>query len=136
MSEIEYKTHMSLWAMLAAPLLAGNDLRNMSPAILQILTNREVIAVDQDRDGKPATRVWKSADQEIWTRPLSGGAKAVTFFNRAAAEALVNIRWADIGISGKSRLRDLWQHKDIEWPWPEYSVTIPAHGVVMLRVSC
>jgi len=135
MSEIEYKTHMSLWAMLAAPLLAGNDLRNMSPAILQILTNREVIAVDQDRDGKQGTRIWKSADQEIWTRPLSGGAKAVAFFNRAAAEALVNIRWADIGISGKSRLRDLWSHQDVEWTGTDYALTIPAHGVVMLRVS-
>src|ERR1700674_2228363 len=84
MSETEYKTHMSLWALLAAPLLAGNDLRSIAPAILAILTNREVIAVDQDKDGKQGKQVWKSGDQEIWVRPLSGGAHAVALFNRAA----------------------------------------------------
>ena len=67
---------------LAAPLLAGNDLRSMSPAILAILTNREVIAVNQDKDGKQGTRVWKSGDQEIWTRPLSGGALAVALLRK------------------------------------------------------
>ena len=134
MTETEYRTHMSLWAMLAAPLLAGNDLRNMSPEILAILTNREVIAVDQDKDGKQAARVWKSGDQEVWARSLSGGAKAIAFFNRAAEEARISIRWADIGVSQKVRLRDLWLHKDVEWPGDAYSVTIPGHGVVMLRL--
>jgi len=72
MTEDEYRTHMSLWSILAAPLLAGNDLRSMNPAILEILTNREVIAIDQDKDGKQGRQAWKSGDQEIWTRPLSG----------------------------------------------------------------
>jgi len=135
MSETEYRTHMSLWAMLAAPLLAGNDLRSMSPATLAILTNREVIAVDQDKDGHQGRRVWKSGDQEIWTRPLSGGAVAVAIFNRAKEPAKVTCRWADVGISGKTRVRDLWEHKDLEWPGPEYSAEIPGHGVVMLRLA-
>ena len=135
MTETEYKTHMSLWAILAAPLLAGNDLRSMSPAILDILTNREVIAVDQDKDGKQGTRIWKSGDQEIWTRPLSGGAQALAIFNRATEPAKVTVRWADLGFSGKKRLRDLWLHKDVQWPGPEYAVIVPGHGVVMLRVS-
>src|SRR6266516_2656312 len=100
MSETEYKTHMSLWAMLAAPLLAGNDLRNMSPEILAILTNREVIAVDQDKEGKQGKQVWKSGDQEIWTRSLSGDTRAVAFFNRGAETAKVTVRWADLGIGG------------------------------------
>ncbi|HKC65787.1 MAG TPA: hypothetical protein VKB86_19245, partial [Pyrinomonadaceae bacterium] len=113
----------------------GNDLRSMTPATLAILTNREVIAIDQDKDGKQGTRVWKSGEQEIWVRQLSGGAKAVAFFNRAGVDAKVSIHWADIGINDKSRLRDLWLHQDVEWPGPEYSVTIPAHGVAMLRVS-
>lgn len=134
MTEDEYKTHMSLWAILAAPLLAGNDLRTMSPAILNILTNREVIAVDQDKAGKQGARVWKSGDQEIWSRPLSGGATAIAVFNRATEPAKVMVRWGEMEISGK-HLRDLWLHQDIAWPGPTYELTVPAHGVVMLRVT-
>lgn len=135
MSETEYKTHMSLWAMLAAPLLAGNDLRSMSPAILAILTNREVIAVDQDRDGKQGKQVWKSGDQEIWLRPLSSGAHAVALFNRGAEATKVAVRWADLGMSQKDRVRDLWAHKDIETSGPEYSIVVPGHGVVLLTIK-
>jgi len=135
MSETEYKNHMSLWCMLAAPLLAGNDLRSMSPEILAILTNREVIAIDQDKLGKQGKQVWKSGEQEAWARPLAGGAQAVTFFNRANEPAKISVKWADIGISGKWKLRDLWLHQDVEWPGAEYSQTIPGHGVVMLRLS-
>jgi len=135
MSETEYKTHLSLWSMLAAPLLAGNDLRNMSPEILAILTNREVIAVDQDRLGTQGKQVWKSGDQEIWSRPLAGGAQAVAFFNRNAEPVKITVKWADIRIESKRRLRDLWLHQNVTWPGPEYSVTIPGHGVVMLRAS-
>src|SRR5437870_3059514 len=135
MSETEYKTHMSLCSMLAAPLLAGNDLRSMKPETNAILTNREVIAVDQDKLGKQGQRGGKSGDQEIWTRPLSSGAVAVAFFNRAAEPATISLKWSDIGITGKWRVRDLWLHQDIEWPGPEYSVTVPPHGVVVLRLS-
>ncbi|HJZ69537.1 MAG TPA: glycoside hydrolase family 27 protein [Blastocatellia bacterium] len=133
MSETEYKTHVSLWAMLAAPLLAGNDLRSMSPAILETLTNREVIAVDQDKEGKQAKRVWKSGDQEIWTRQLSGGAVAVAVFNRAAEPSKVSVRWADLGINGRPKLRDLWLHQTFETQVPDHSVTVAGHGVVLLR---
>ncbi len=133
MTETEYKTHMSLWAILAAPLLAGNDLRNMSPSILGILTNREVIAVDQDKDGKQGKQFWKSADQEIWTRPLSGGKQAVAFFNRASEPAKMTIKLADLGIKGKIHARDLWEQTDMELTGSEYSVTVPGHGVVLLR---
>ena len=134
MSVDEYKTHMSLWAILAAPLLAGNDLRDMNPAILDILTNREVIAVDQDKAGKQGARVWKSGDQEIWSRPLSGGATAMAIFNRATESAKVTVRWGELEMSGR-HLRDLWLHQDIAWPGPAYELTVPGHGVVMLRVS-
>src|SRR5581483_4210497 len=102
MSETEYRTHMSLWAMLAGPLLAGNDLRSMSPATLAILTNSEVIAVDQDKDGHQGIRVCKSGDQEIWTRPLSGGADEVAIFIRSKEPDKVTFRWADVGISVKT----------------------------------
>src|SRR3954470_20630305 len=98
MTKDEYQTHISLWAILAAPLLAGNDLRSMSPEILAILTNKEVIAVDQDNLGKQGKQVWKSGDQEIWVRELAGGAHAIAFFNRAAEPAKINIKWIEIGI--------------------------------------
>ncbi len=125
---------MRLWFLLAALLLAGNDLRSTNPEILSILTNREVIAIDQDKLGKQAKRVWQSHDQEIWTRPLAGGAQAVAFFNRATDTANVTVKWTDLGINGKWKARDLWLHQDVEWAGPEYSVTIPGHGAVMLRL--
>jgi alpha-galactosidase len=135
MTGAEYKTHLSLWAMLAAPLLAGNDLRQMSPETLAILTNREVIAVDQDKLGKQGTRALKTGDQEVWTRQLSGGDVAVAFFNRAKDEAKIAVNWADLGIGPKRKARDLWLHQDVDVSAPEYSATVPGHGVVMLRIK-
>jgi alpha-galactosidase len=138
MSDTEYRTHMSLWAMLAAPLLAGNDLREMTPAVRDILLNREVIAVDQDPDGKQGTRAWASSngEQEIWTRPLAGGASAVAAFNRGAAPATMTIRWADLKIDPRNAtVRDLWTHTNVDAKGPEYVLTVPSHGVVMLRVG-
>jgi alpha-galactosidase len=135
MTDTEYKTHMSLWAMLAAPLLAGNDLRQMSAETLAILTNREVIAVDQDKFGKQGSQVWKSGDQEIWTRQLSGGDLAVAFFNRAKDEAKISVKWAEIGVSAKRKARDLWLHQNVDVTAPEFTTTVPGHGVMMLRIS-
>jgi alpha-galactosidase len=136
MSDTEYRAHMSLWAMLAAPLIAGNDLRSMTPSVREILMNREVIAVDQDPDGKQGKRVWKSGDQEIWLRQLAGGAVALGLFNRSAENATMTVAWADIGIKKIPRhLRDLWAHSNIESHGPKYSTTVPGHSVVMLRVS-
>ena len=136
MTNDEYKTHMSLWAMLAAPLLAGNDLRSMTPEILAILTNKDVIAVDQDKLGRQGQRAWQSGEQEIWIRSLSGGVIAVAFFNRASAEAKVTVRTADLKLNGMRKARDLWAHQDVAWPADgEYSVIIPSHGVVMLKLT-
>ena len=136
MSNDEYKTHMSLWGILAAPLLAGNDLRSMSPEILAILTNKEVIAVNQDKLGKQGQRVWQTGEQEIWTRQLNGGAVAVAIFNRAKDEAKINVKASDLKLTGKWKARDLWTHQDVTWPADgDYSVTVPSHGVVMFRLS-
>lgn len=135
MNDVEYKTHMSLWAILAAPLLAGNDLRDMSPGTLEILTNREVIAVNQDKDGKQGKRIAKSGAQEVWARPLSGGAQAIGLFNLGGETAKITIKWADVGMkSAPEHVRDLWVHRDLKTKGAEYSVDVPAHGVVMLRV--
>ena len=135
MTDDEYRTHMSLWSILAAPLLAGNDLRNMTPTILEILTNREVIAVDQDKDGKQGRRIAKSGDQEVWVRPLSGGAHAIGLFNRGDAPAKITAKWSDLGLKAHAHARDLWAHSDLKLDGTEYSVTVPAHGVVMLRIA-
>ena len=136
MTDDEYKTHMALWSILAAPLLAGNDLRNMSPNTLAILTNREVIAIDQDKEGKQGHRVSKSGDQEVWTKPLFGGEQAAALFNRGAEAAQVTVKWADLGLqSAPKHARDLWSHSDVKVDGPQYSATLPAHGVVLLRVA-
>jgi alpha-galactosidase len=140
MTDAEYQTHMSLWAILAAPLLAGNDLRSMTPAVTAILTNRDVIAVNQDPDGKQGRRVAASGEQaaqETWARPLSGGAQAVGLFNRAAQAATMTVKWSDLGIASAPppHARDLWTHREVPLNGPAYSVEVPAHGVVLLRVA-
>ena len=135
MTDTEYRTHMSLWSMLAAPLIAGNDVRNMSTSIHDILTNREVIAVDQDQAGLQAKRAWQSGQQEVWTRQLAGGDTAVAVFNRASEDSKVTFRWADAGIPRTpSRMRDLWHHTEQKPLGPEYCSEVPGHGVVLLRV--
>ena len=132
---------MSLWAMLAAPLLAGNDLRTMSLEVLAILTNKDVIRVDQDPLGKQATRAWASPDsasvrQEIWTRPLANGAYAVAAFNRGPDSARVAIDFAALDIDTQGvPVRDLWAHRRVRVRDNRYTATIPSHGVVMLRVG-
>jgi len=136
MSDTEYRTHMSLWAILAAPLLAGNDLRSMSPATLAILTNREVIAVDQDALGKQGSRVSQSGDLEVWARPLADGSRAVALFNRGADAAPLTLSWSGVGFaSTPSKVRDLWEHTDLKATGPTYTANVPSHGTVMLRVS-
>jgi alpha-galactosidase len=134
MTDDEYRTHMSLWSMLAAPLLAGNDLRTMTPAIHDILTNREVIAIDQDRAGRQGRRVSTSGDVEIWTRPLADGAVAVAVFNRGAMAATVPVRWSDIGITVHGHVRDVWAHRDLS-AGDQITAAVPSHGVAMWRVS-
>lgn len=136
MNDDEYRTQMSLWSILAAPLLAGNDLRGMSPVILEILTNREVIAVNQDKAGKQGRRVAQSGEQEVWARPLADGGHAIGMFNRSAAPATVSVKSGELGLKASPKKgRDLWTHRDVTFNGAEYSVTVPSHGVVMLRVA-
>jgi alpha-galactosidase len=125
---------MSLWSMLAAPLIAGNDVRHMPASIHDILTNREVIAIDQDKAGHPPKRVWQAGQQEVWSRELADGDTAVAMFNRAPEDAKVTFRWADVGIAKTpSCIRDLWRHTERKEIGHEYSAEVPGHGVVLLR---
>jgi alpha-galactosidase len=135
MTTTEYRTHFSLWCLLSAPLMAGNDLTSMSAETLEILSNREVIALDQDPLGKQATRVLAREGIEVWVKPLSNGDRAVGVFNRADVEQTASFSWAEIGLTDRPRaLRDLWLHADLE-PRPEgFTTPVPAHGVVLLRL--
>jgi alpha-galactosidase len=136
MNEEEYRTHISLWALLAAPLLAGNDLTAMTPATAALLTNRELIAIDQDPRGIQGERVWVKGALEVWVKPLADDARAVGFFNRSdeAGEAEAQIPLAELGIRGRVRGHDVWNGKDVGMLPETLRVTIPAHGVVLLTM--
>jgi alpha-galactosidase len=134
MNAIEYRTHMSLWAILAAPLLAGNDLTKMSPETLSILANREVIAVDQDPAGRQGDRIKVEGPLEVWAKPLAGGAKAVGLFNTSDLPANMAFDVAQAGFKGAVRARDLWAAKNLG-KLKTYRAVIPAHGVVLLRLG-
>jgi alpha-galactosidase len=131
----EYRTHMSLWALLAAPLLAGNDLTTMSPETRAMLTNREVIAIDQDRAGHQGDRVKAEGQLEIWAKPLAGGAKAVGLFNTSDVPARMELNLAEVGFKGPVKARDVWAAKDLGRLSGHYSVDVPEHGVVLLRLG-
>ena len=133
MSDTEYRSHFSLWAMMAAPLIAGNDIAAMTPATRDILTNREVIAVDQDRLGIQGRRLRRDGTSEIWVKPLTGGARAILLLNRgeAPAEIAATPALLDYPAAMRLRIRDLWQHR----PAASLTATVPPHGVVMLRVE-
>ena len=130
----ESRTHMTLWSILAAPLLAGNDLRAMTPEIKSILMNKEVIAVDQDPLGKQGQPISKSGDQEVWAKPLDGGAVAVALFNRGESPVKMTLKVADLHLQLKGEARDLWSHSDVKLQNGEYSASVPRHGVVLLRL--
>lgn len=135
MKHDEYITHMSLWSILTAPLLAGNDLSKMSAADLAILTNKEVIAVDQDAKGVQGHRVAQEGPLEVWAKPLADGSYAVGLFNRGESANPVTLQLKDIGISGSARVRDLWAHRDLGSFSGRYTTTVPRHGAAMLKVK-
>ena len=134
MSLDEYKTHFSLWAMIAAPLIAGNDIRDMNPDIEAILLNREVIAVDQDSLGSGGRRVSKMGDLEIWKKPLASGDTAIAIFNDSNQEMRAVLYWKNLGLSGNYAVRDLWAHTDGAKTTDAFSGAVPGHGVIMLRL--
>jgi alpha-galactosidase len=137
MSDIEYRTHFSLWAILAAPLIAGNDLRNMRPEIHDILTNKDVIAVDQDPLGRQGERVAKNGDLEVWAKQLKDGSRAVILLNRGESEQEITANWEDLGYPKalSALVRDLWEHKDLGKMTGKFSSHVAPHGVVMVTVK-
>jgi alpha-galactosidase len=132
----EYRAHFSLWALLAAPLIAGNDVRSMTPEIKEILTNKEVIAIDQDPLGRPGRRIRKDGDLEVWGRQRQDGGRAVILLNRSQSPADITVNWEDVGYPAHvpAKLRDLWQHKDLGSMTAKYTANVAPHSVVMLRM--
>jgi alpha-galactosidase len=135
MTEEEYRTHMSLWVLLAAPLIAGNDLSKMTEADKNLLMNKEAIAIDQDALGKQGDRLYQSGDFDVWTKPLSDGRIAVGLFNRSWDNREVSVDLAEIGFRNGARLRDVWKQKDLGHHAGVFTDTIPKHGVTLLIVS-
>ena len=137
MTATEYRAHFSLWCVLAAPLMAGNDLRQMTPEIAEILTNREVIAVDQDPLGLQGRRVRREGDSDVWAKQLADGGRAVALLNRGASPAQLSVSWNDIGYPAHlpASVRDLWARKDLGKRTGGFSATVPGHGVVLIKVE-
>jgi alpha-galactosidase len=134
MSDDEYRTHMSLWALTAAPLLAGNDIRTMSEVTKSILMNKEVIAVDQDPLGKQASPV-KKGDLETWIKPLSDGSVAVGIVNLGSSAAQTTAHASDLHLAhAVTKARDLWSHNEVQFVSGAYAASVPSHGVLLLRV--
>ncbi len=131
----EYRTHMALWAILAAPLLAGNDLSAMTPETAGLLMNKEVIAVDQDKAGMQGDRVSTEGPIEIWSRTLADGTKAVGIFNRQDKPLVATVDFSTMGFAGGVTARDLWLGKDLGNLTGVYTPQIPGHGVLFLKVS-
>lgn len=136
MTNTQYRSHFSLWAIMAAPLIAGNDIANMDAATKEILLNREVIAVNQDALGIPGRRISREGNREVWVKPLSGGGRAVILFNRGESPEPISVGWEELGYPAalKASIRDLWAHRDLKPVAGRYAATVPGHGVVMLKV--
>ena len=126
----ESRAHFSLWCMLAAPLMAGNDLRSMPAAIREILTNKEVIAVNQDSLGRQAAKMRDYGDTEIWRKELSGHSTAYALLNRSDVAKEIALH-----LDSAKQIRDLWKHQDLQLSADGFlRAQVPAHGVVMVKV--
>jgi alpha-galactosidase len=135
MTADEYRTHMSLWVLLAAPLLAGNDLSRMSAVDKSILMNKDAIAIDQDPLGRQGDRLYESGDLDVWTKPLSRGRVAVGLFNRSWSTRDISVDLAQIGFKNGAKVRDVWKGRDLGRRSGVFTDTVLTHGVTLLIVS-
>ena len=132
----EQIVHISLWCLLSSPLLIGCDLTKLDPLTLALLTNDEALDINQDPLGKPAALVSKdAADGEVWARPLFDGTRAVGLVNGDLEPHVLTVRWSDLGVTGPQPVRDLWLHKNAGTLSGSYSVEVPAHGAVLLKIG-
>ena len=137
LSLAEDRTHFSMWAMLAAPLLAGNDLPNMTPEVRAILTNRDVIAIDQDKLGREGTRAYSEGEVDVWTRQLSGGAKAIAVINAGSDRYSTHpfhLSLAKLGLHGPQKGKDLWSGKEITLT-DNMPIELASHDILLVRIA-
>jgi alpha-galactosidase len=134
-NETEYRSHMSLWCLMAAPLHATCDLRNMDATTRQILTAPEIIAVNQDHLGKQARRTIKDRDLEVWKKPLSDGQYALGLLNRGRDTQELKVNWADIALPRPWKVRDLWARADLGVFRGSFTTTLASHQTRVLRLT-
>jgi alpha-galactosidase len=137
MTDTEDRAQFSLWAIMAAPLITGNDITTMSAATQATLTNSDVIAIDQDPLGVQGQPISASTTLEVWSKKLaSPSSYAVVLFNRTTATANITVTWSSLGLTGTSAtVRDLWAQSDLGAVATQYTASVPSHGVVMLKVT-
>ncbi|HEV2328166.1 MAG TPA: glycoside hydrolase family 27 protein [Verrucomicrobiae bacterium] len=131
----EWRTQMTLWCVLAAPLFAGNDLTQMKPKVLEVLTNPEAIAIDQDPAGIQGHCARQEGPTQIWTKSLADGGTAVALFNLNAHPMTIRADFKEIGLPKRVSARDLWLHKDLGTFKRSFSFVVPRHGSVLLNVT-
>jgi len=134
MTTTEYESHFALWAFMKAPLIIGCDVRNMSADTLRILTNKEIIAINQDSLGKPATRLFKQDNQQIWGGPIADGYAAI-FFNSGESTENYTAKLSLFGLSGSYKARDLSTHQDIGVVSDQITVKVASHGIVAVKFT-
>ncbi len=130
----EQYTHMSLWCLLCAPLLLGCDLTQLDAFTLGLLTNDEVLEINQDPLGQQAKRITRQGYQEVWAKGMEDGSLAVGLFNRSEFPETVTVHWSDLNITGPHRVRDLWRQKNLGRFTEAFEAKVPRHGVVLVRV--
>jgi len=131
----EQLTHITLWALQAAPLIIGADLSQLDRFTTDLLGNPEVLAVNQDPLGKAAGRTLVHGRTEVWARPLADGRMAVGLFNRDVIAQPVSVKWSELGLSGTQPVRDLWLHRELGAKPNGLSLVVPRHGAVLLAVG-
>jgi alpha-galactosidase len=131
----EQRTHMSLWSLMAAPLLCGNDIRAMEPETKEILLNPEILAINQDALGKQAKKIRDDGDTEVFVKPLADGSFAVGLLNRSETPALLSVSWDELQISGSWNIRDVWQHRNLGKQATFFESEVPVHGCKVVIIS-
>ena len=135
LSRDEQYTHLSLWCLLSAPLLIGCDMTQFDDFTLGLLTNDEVLAVDQDPLGHQAARVAQEGPVQVWAKDLEDGSKAVGLFNLGDHDSTAAVQWSDLGLRGRCDVRDLWRQKDLGAFDGAFSAPVARHGVTLVRIG-